>query len=301
MEVKKEGESSTKKDWMVSPRLSFSHDIPQTQLLPSFSSSSSSSSSHESNVFPPVITDVFDFDFTTSLEISTQEPCSADELFSDGKILPLPLKPKPQSVTTTTTSTSTSASASTRTNAKQNTTLKEIIDDEDNDEEKVDQQKKETERKPFWMFGRSGSVGSNRTTSIATTATSISTTKQKNNNNICPFRRSRSAGYSTVKTRNKNYSNYNYKNTFRPMESNSKIYYYSGMKSWSHGDGVRINPVINLPRGGSTASSRSNGSNSSFTSSNKSNNSSLFGYLLCKCSTKRMEKEMERRGVTCSP
>lgn len=292
MEVKKE-ESSTKKDWMVSPRLSFSHDIPQTQLLPSLSSSSSS---HESNDSPPVITD-FDFDFTTSLEISTQEPCSADELFSDGKILPLPLKQKPQSVMTTRTSTSTS----TRTNVKQNTTLKEIIDDDDNNEEEEDQQKKETERKPFWMFGRSGSVGSNRTTSIATTATSTTTTTKQKNNNICPFRRSRSAGCSTVKTRNKNYTNYNYKNTFRPMESNSKIYYYSGMKSWSHGDGVRINPVINLPRGGSTASSRSNGSNSSFNSSNRSNNSSIFGYLLCKCSTKRMEKEMERRGVTCSP
>lgn len=60
-----------------SPRLSFSNDIPPQKHDCSSSYSFSSS----------------DFEFSVGLDIITsQEPVHADEIFSDGKILPLPLK-----------------------------------------------------------------------------------------------------------------------------------------------------------------------------------------------------------------
>lgn len=64
----------------MSPRISFSHDLPQTDMLPieQYIRSGSSSS--------------IDFDFCVFRESFDQESSSADELFFDGKILPIEIK-----------------------------------------------------------------------------------------------------------------------------------------------------------------------------------------------------------------
>lgn len=64
----------------MSPRISFSHDLPQNDIVPveHFVRSSSSSSN--------------DFDFCVFRESFDQESSSADELFYDGKILPIEIK-----------------------------------------------------------------------------------------------------------------------------------------------------------------------------------------------------------------
>ncbi|CAI9758398.1 unnamed protein product [Fraxinus pennsylvanica] len=63
-----------------SPRISFSHDLSQTDVVPveQYIGSSSSSS--------------VDFDFCVFRESFMQESSSADELFFDGKILPIEIK-----------------------------------------------------------------------------------------------------------------------------------------------------------------------------------------------------------------
>ncbi|XP_073157618.1 uncharacterized protein [Henckelia pumila] len=65
----------------MSPRISFSHDLSQTDIVPieQYIRSGSNSSS-------------IDFDFCVFRESFDQESSSADELFFDGKILPIEIK-----------------------------------------------------------------------------------------------------------------------------------------------------------------------------------------------------------------
>ncbi|CAK9150692.1 unnamed protein product [Ilex paraguariensis] len=67
---------------VMSPRISFSHDLSQSDVVPvEYLTRSSSSSS-------------IDFDFCVFRESFDQESSSADELFSDGMILPFEIKKK---------------------------------------------------------------------------------------------------------------------------------------------------------------------------------------------------------------
>lgn len=65
----------------ISPRISFSHDLSQTDTIPveQYIRSSTASSS-------------IDFDFCVFRQSLDQEPPSADELFFNGKILPVEVK-----------------------------------------------------------------------------------------------------------------------------------------------------------------------------------------------------------------
>ncbi|KAG6385895.1 hypothetical protein SASPL_154778 [Salvia splendens] len=65
----------------ISPRISFSHDLSQSDVVPieQYIRSAASSSS-------------IDFDFCVFREIFDHESSSADELFFDGKILPIQIK-----------------------------------------------------------------------------------------------------------------------------------------------------------------------------------------------------------------
>ncbi|XP_073309994.1 uncharacterized protein [Primulina huaijiensis] len=67
---------------VISPRISFSHDLSPNNVVPIEQYLRSNNSS-------------IDFDFCVFKESFGQDPSSADELFSDGKILPIQIK-KPQ-------------------------------------------------------------------------------------------------------------------------------------------------------------------------------------------------------------
>lgn len=67
--------SSEKTRQPESGQLSFNPDVPGYEISP---------------VQSP--TQTLDFDFSTRFELPAHEPSSADELFSEGKILPLPIK-----------------------------------------------------------------------------------------------------------------------------------------------------------------------------------------------------------------
>ncbi|KAL8472595.1 hypothetical protein ACS0TY_029069 [Phlomoides rotata] len=65
---------------VMSPRISFSHDLPQNDIVPVEHYIRSTTSS------------TIDFDFCVFRESFDQQPSTADELFFDGKILPIEIK-----------------------------------------------------------------------------------------------------------------------------------------------------------------------------------------------------------------
>ncbi|XP_021822690.1 uncharacterized protein LOC110764086 [Prunus avium] len=230
-----------------SPRISFSHDLDKTcpvakegQRLDSSLLDSSSD---------------FDFCIVNNLKL---ELSSADELFSNGKILPVQIKRNPNAIATKETHQPDEAvnpppahHRSTTRNTTEKKRLKEFLDtnvdaDEDEDEKPP--------TKPFWQFRRSSSLNcdtargkslirslqflsrSNSTGSAPNAKQTVAPkeTHQKQHLQKQPSissRRSSASSYSST------YYAYNNSCPQKP----------SLRKSGSYGNGVRISPVLNLP------------------------------------------------------
>ncbi|XP_027359089.1 uncharacterized protein LOC113867804 [Abrus precatorius] len=140
---------------MMSPRISFSHDFSQSDVIPVEKHPLRSNSSG--------LNSSIDFDFCVheSLEL---ESSSADELFSDGVILPTeikkkknniaPLKPKTQPSLPIPPSSTICDNASSTTSKS---TKKESLKDNKDLNDEVDEKQSS---KSFWRFKRSSSCGS---------------------------------------------------------------------------------------------------------------------------------------------
>ncbi|KAH7682638.1 hypothetical protein IHE45_05G134600 [Dioscorea alata] len=233
--------------------LSFNPDVPGYEISP---------------VQSP--TQTVDFDFSTRFELPAHEPSSADELFSDGKILPLPIKSPVVTPTKTL--------HHHHHHMKQHSVKESITDTnhELNSTQKLRLSGSSTSRGSFWLLGRSVSDGFKSKVS-----------------SIYSFRRSKSAGphdrVNTKHNKNMNISsgggNQNSNGNTSPFRhkgstdsSSKRTYYYSGIKPQSQGTGVRIDPVLNVPYLSRASNSPGN------ISCRSSSNSSIFGYLICKCS-----------------
>ncbi|XP_017699728.1 uncharacterized protein LOC103712923 [Phoenix dactylifera] len=267
---------------LASPRISFSHDLSQSDLSPSSTTTTETSRLDSSLPLDPTAED---FDFSLSVGISTDDPSLADELFSDGKLLPLPIKnpstrlppspgPPPHPPPTIPL-------------PKKHGSLREIMASSEDDDDNV-KRSPSSSQKSFWRFRRSSSLncggGSRRGL-------------------VCPFTllRSKSTGSSptinppSVRSRpDKHHNKTNQNNSTRgsckddssinssssllfrkvSTDSSARTYYYSGTRR-SCSNGVRISPILNVPAA-----------------------TCVFGYLSCSCGVKSM-----RRGstVTCSP
>ncbi|KAJ8455985.1 hypothetical protein OPV22_034901 [Ensete ventricosum] len=72
----------------VSPRISFSHDLTQADI--------SGGDDHRLDFSLPLdVSESSDFDFVLGADIFSHDSSLADDLFSDGKLLPLPIKNPP--------------------------------------------------------------------------------------------------------------------------------------------------------------------------------------------------------------
>ena len=244
----------------ASPRISFSHDLSTTET-------------RRLDCSLPLDSTPDDFDFSLSVDIPADDGSHADELFSDGKLLPLPIKnpstpsnppplPPPPTIP----------------HPKKHGSLREMMTRAE-DDNKVKRSPSSSSQKSVWRFRRSNSLNCSGGSSSRPGL-------------LCPFAllRSKSTGSSPTPNPPRPDKPY-YKKTnsagggssinSSPLlfhkfstESNARIYYYSGTPR-SCSNGVRISPILNVP----TASS-------------------AFCYLLCSCGDKSM-----RRGstVTCSP
>ncbi|XP_042516894.1 uncharacterized protein LOC122091097 [Macadamia integrifolia] len=247
----------------MSPRISFSHDLRHSDVVPVEEYCHRSDGS--------LLDSSFDFDFGVSASFEQEPPFSADELFFDGKILPceirekiqivlpskqtrhaklpplpplpLPLPlfppPSPTDTTTTTTTTTTMLKTSTKTDDSKKESLKEIMAMSNESEDKASS-------KSFWRFKRSSSLnaGNGQRRSLICSLPLLS--------------RSNSTGSSTNPKRQpllKDTQKHSHKPP-TPTPAKSSSFSSSSSQSQkpplkknsgSYGNGVRISPVLNIP------------------------------------------------------
>lgn len=197
---------------VVSPRISFSHDLKELDFVPI------ETHTHHLHLNPTI-----DFDFCVAQNLHLS---SADELFADGKILPVQIK---------------------TTHTPPDTTFKKkrlieflstAADDDEEEEEKP-------VAKPFWQFRRSSSVncdhggrgngGLLRSLQFLTRSNSTGSVPNPKPSGMSKvMQKQNSLKEAPINRRMNQYYHYN-----KPCLRKSS--------SRSNGNGVRISPVLNIP------------------------------------------------------
>ncbi|KAI4352211.1 hypothetical protein L6164_006484 [Bauhinia variegata] len=222
----------------MSPRISFSHDFSQLDVIPveqqSFRSNSSGLNSS------------MDFDFCVR-ESFEQESSSADELFSDGRLLPIemkkkkkknaPLKQKDRSAPQP----PLPPQHAVRENALINKNTKKEITKESKlvNEETYDKQSS----KSFWRFRRSSSCGSGYGRSLCPLpllSRSNSTGSTPSVKRVPLSKEGPNIKQSSQKHGSSRSSNTYNTNSYQkpPLKKSHRSYY---------GNGVQVNPILNVP------------------------------------------------------
>ncbi|XWS36924.1 hypothetical protein CRYUN_Cryun20dG0127000 [Craigia yunnanensis] len=215
----------------MSPRISFSHDLRHFDVVPveqrplRLKSSGLNSS--------------IDFDFCVR-ESFEQESSSADELFSDGKVLPIAIKKKDVPAKQTDQSNSAPDDAYINENSKKESSKEnKITRDETGDE--VDEKQSS---KSFWGFKRSSSLNCG----------------SGYGRSLCPLpllSRSNSTG-STSNVKQASISKYSHNHKQNSWKHATTSSYKSSTsyqkpplrKSYKpYGNGVQVNPILNVPSG----------------------------------------------------
>ncbi|KAL5726087.1 hypothetical protein ACHQM5_009157 [Ranunculus cassubicifolius] len=218
----------------MSPRISFSYDLCQTDL--------GTIERHRSDT---MLLESNDFDFCTSKSFEQDDiipSSSADELFSEGKILPIEIKkqvslpPKPPSHRNSF-------------DHLKKESLKEIIEKGHKTEEKSSSV---SGSKSFWRFKRSSSCGSGYTRSLIcslphllrSNSTGSTPNPPKKDNHSSSSKQSSSSAPVKVSGSSKS-----------PLSSSSSNGYpystqhNSSMKKnyGSYNNGIRVSPILNVP------------------------------------------------------
>lgn len=245
-----------------SPRISFSHDLNEFDFVPV------ESQIHRSDFDLDRLT--IDFDFCVA-GILSHEISPADELFANGKILPVQIKevpiaqPKPDTRKLDPDPDPVASSKTLDTHAATNKKrliefLSAGFDDDDDDE---DQEK--LPPKPFWQFRRSSSDNSRANGLLR----SLQFLTRSNSTGSVPNSKPHPKGiqkqHSLKETSSSiNHHHHHHHHRLRPnssMNSHSYYPYYnnssrkqqpslrksSSSRSYGVGNGVRVNPVLNIP------------------------------------------------------
>nr|XP_004497280.1 uncharacterized protein LOC101506517 [Cicer arietinum] len=204
----------------ISPRISFSHDLKNSNDVVSVEEDR-----HRRSDLRLLDSTASDFVFSITNNDFPQQFSSADELFSNGKIVPMQIK----KVISKSNSTQQQKQQLLRTPQKKR--LKEFLTDEtDNEEEKPSS-------KYFWQFKRSSSLNFDTTSK---------------NSLIPPNLKETELVRETQKQRLQKQSSASSSRRSSSSSSTSSTYYFysSSLKknSGSSSSGVRIRPVLNLPQ-----------------------------------------------------
>ncbi|RWR93862.1 Copper-binding periplasmic protein [Cinnamomum micranthum f. kanehirae] len=232
----------------ISPRISFSHDLKQADSVPVDSQRRLDSTLLELSA---------DFDFCVGLRCEKESVSTADELFSNGKILPLQFKnrvparssssrEKPQKKSSQSAYDPPILSTKATQQDQKKESLREILANPESDEKPIS-------TKSFWRFNRSSSLNcsSNYRKSLIFSLPLLSRSNSTGSTNPNPRRPPLQKQFE--KPLQKPPSNPNPKSQFSgsgsslqkpPLKKNS-----SGGKTHfgSHANGVRISPVLNVP------------------------------------------------------
>lgn len=204
---------------VVSPRISFSHDLNELDFVPI--------ESHNHLHLNPSID--FDFCIGQGLQIS-----SADELFSNGRILPIQIQQAtlPKQIDS----------------SDKNSKKKRLIeflsaagDDDDEEEEKP-------AAKSFWQFRRSSSVNGGRAAAAGSLLRSLHFLTRSNSTGSVP-NNPKTASFAKVMRKQNSLKEAPINRRSSSASGLNQYYHYNKPslgKSRSHGNGVRISPVLNI-------------------------------------------------------
>ncbi|KAK7290750.1 hypothetical protein RIF29_05401 [Crotalaria pallida] len=229
---------------IISPRISFSHDISQSDIIPveKHPLGSSNSSGLNSNID-------FDFCVSESFELVSS---SADELFLDGRILPTEIKrsksaplkksgqllaPHPPLFPPSYNNNASSSSCSKNLKKESHKELKYLKDD---GEAVCD---KQSSSKSFWSFKRSSSCGSGYGRSLSLCSFPLLPRSNSTGSNASVIKRRQLSKEGTnIKQNSQKHSSTRFypsmpKNYQRPPLNKSQGYY---------GNNVRVSPVLNV-------------------------------------------------------
>ncbi|XP_009390418.2 uncharacterized protein LOC103976817 [Musa acuminata AAA Group] len=250
----------------VSPRISFSHDLTQADI--------SGGDDHRLDLSLPLdVSASSDFDFVLGADIFSHDSSLADDLFSDGKLLALPIKNPPSSSSAASPSSLPSASAADPPAAPKPASAR---------------RRKRGSLREIMASCSEGGVGIGRPSPRRSSSLNCGDSRRS----LCPFPllRSKSSGSMPMNPSSSKHCDNSSINTIASFSSpftelfrkgskepKTRVYYYSGSSRRSHGNAVRISPIINVP----TPSSMS-----------------IFSFLLCKHGDKNMAKSS---AVTCYP
>ncbi|KAL2499434.1 hypothetical protein Adt_24984 [Abeliophyllum distichum] len=202
-----------------SPRISFSHDLSQTDVVPveQYIGSSSSSS--------------VDFDFCVFRESFEQESSSADELFFNGKILPIEIKKRLAPAVP-----SKRAAPPVSPPPPPPPVYDHILDSSKSSKKiPTESEEKQNSSKSFWRFKRSTSL--NCGSGYARTLCPLPILSRSNSTGSAS-----SSKRSSVKQSQSLSTNSNTTTTHQrpPLKKNHA-------SSYANINGIRINPVLNVP------------------------------------------------------
>ncbi|WOK97727.1 hypothetical protein Cni_G06435 [Canna indica] len=266
----------------VSPRISFSHDLCQVDV----SEPTVDGADRRLDLSLPldVVAASSDFDFSLGADVFSQDPSLADDLFSDGKLLPLPIKNAPLSSSSSCPPSAIATGPPATPNAclRRRGSLREIMASAESDDACAIG--RPCPQKPFWRFRRSSS---------------LNCSSGSGGGSLCsfPLLRSKSSGSSSpmqVRPTAKQCKSLNAINATNATElfkkgsssepKTTRVYYYSAAASSRqrrlHGNAVRISPILNVPTptGGGMG---------------------ILSFLLCKRGDKSVASKSSV--VTCSP
>ncbi|XP_073280549.1 uncharacterized protein [Primulina huaijiensis] len=221
----------------MSPRISFSHDLSQTDIVPieQYIRSGSSSS--------------IEFDFCVFRECFDQESTSADELFFDGKILPIEIKkrlaPPPRKACDRSPHPPVPAfplpqpsQPSHKTNKNTSTHGARQYPNPESDEKKSS----------FWSFKRSTSL--NCGSGYARTLCPLPLLSRSNSTGSTASSKRTSLSNNQRQNLFKNSTNSHLKQSPLPSAAASNAYHRPPLKRTNHrynNGGIKINPVLNVP------------------------------------------------------
>ncbi|CAA2994905.1 uncharacterized protein LOC111407986 isoform X1 [Olea europaea var. sylvestris] len=203
----------------LSPRISFSHDLSQTDVVPveQYIGSSSSSS--------------LDFDFCVFRESFVQESSLADELFFDGKILPIEIKKR---LAPAALSKKTAPPVSPLAPPLPPPIYNQILDSSKSSKKSpTESDEKQHSSKSFWRFKRSTSL--NCGSGYARTLCPLPILSRSNSTGSASSSKRSSVKQSQFVSPNSNTTHQ------RPPLKKTHASAYASI------NGIRINPVLNVP------------------------------------------------------
>ncbi|XP_076913951.1 uncharacterized protein LOC143572777 [Bidens hawaiensis] len=211
-------------DVYTSPRLSFSNDLTDPESDPT-------------RPDDLLLSPTFDFDFRTS------NLTPADELFSNGKILPTQIKNPDNNIHNIHTIQNPDNNIQ-NPDSKTKKRLKELIEDQDPDQEP--EPEKPSPKSSFWQFRRSASLNCDNSKNSKGLFGSLSKSLARSNSTGSAFNPKPNSGQKTVEKSKESMFLRRCSSLSQPS-NNSHVYYSFRNSNKESRTGIRIIPILNVP------------------------------------------------------